>query len=439
MHTLSEKSLAGRFGRLVAFNVLANLTVPLAGLVDAAMLGHLSSMRFLAGMALASVLFEYVYWTFSFLRMGTTGLTAQAHGRHDSEQTYLVLCRAALVGLTVGFLILSLQVFIRELGFLLLSGSPEVEAAGRDYFNARVWGAPAVLANFALLGWFLGREQSHNALWMTLLANLSNISLNYVFIIQWQWAAYGAGLATALSQYLMLLLGLLLLRRQGPWPKLQLQDIFDRDALGAFFQLNRDLLVRTFCLITAFALFTNFSALLGTVALAANAILLRLLHLSAWLIDGVAYATESLAGILGGARKWAQLKRLHRMSLFWSALSGLALGTLFGFGWPWIGTLLTSHVQTQTMARDHLFWLVFTVIVGAIAFSYDGLFLGLTQGKLLRNAMLASTCLVFVPVAVTAHLLGSNQLLWMAMGAFMIARSITLSAKVHLVLGDSEL
>lgn len=418
---------------------MANITIPLTGLVDAAMLGHLSSMRFLAGMALASVLFEYVYWTFSFLRMGTTGLTAQAYGRQDIRQTYLVFSRAVLLGLIIGCLILILQVTIRELGFSLLSGSVEVEAAGREYFNTRIWGAPATLINFALLGWFLGREQSENVLWMTLIANLSNVALNYLFIIEWQWAAYGAGLATALSQYLMLLVGFVLVRRQGSFPVLESRDILNRKALISLFHLNRDLILRTFCLITAFSLFTNVSAIFGTIPLAANALLLRLLHLSAWLIDGIAYATESLGGILSGAQKWEQLRQLNRISLLASASSGIALAAIFGFTWPWIERLLTTHSETQVIAREHLFWLLLSIILGALAFSYDGLFLGLTQGRILRNAMLVSTCLIFAPLAWIAFSLKSNGLLWVAMAAFMAARAITLAIKTKLILKNPDL
>ncbi len=418
---------------------MANITIPLTGLVDAAMLGHLSSMRFLAGMALASVLFEYVYWTFSFLRMGTTGLTAQAYGRRDIRQTYLVFFRAVLLGLIIGLLILILQVIVRELGFSLLSGSAEVEAAGREYFNTRIWGAPATLINFALLGWFLGREQSENVLWMTLIANLSNVALNYLFIIEWQWAAYGAGLATALSQYLMLLVGFVLVRRQGPFPVLKSGDILNKKALISLFNLNRDLLLRTFCLITAFSLFTNVSAIFGTIALAANALLLRILHLSAWIIDGIAYATESLGGILHGAQEWEDLRQLHRISLLASASSGIALAAIFGFTWPWIERLLTTHSETQIIAREHLFWLLLTIILGALAFSYDGLFLGLTQGRLLRNAMLVSTCLIFTPLAWIAFSLESNFLLWVAMAAFMAARAITLAIKAKLILKNPDL
>jgi MATE family multidrug resistance protein len=200
--TPAAPPLSRRFFRLALLNIFSNITVPLAGLVDTAMLGHLPEIRFLAGVALASVLFDYIYWTFGFLRMGTTGTTAQAVGRGDRREVYLTLYRSWMIALTLAALILLLQLPIRELGFGLLGGEPGVEAAGRAYFDARIWGAPATLCNFVLVGWFLGREESRHALVVTIVANLANIFFNYIFIIRLGLAARGAGLATMVSQYL---------------------------------------------------------------------------------------------------------------------------------------------------------------------------------------------------------------------------------------------
>jgi MATE family multidrug resistance protein len=190
----ASSSLTRRFLRLSALNALANLSVPLAGLADAGMLGHLRDLRHLGGVALASVLFDFIYWTFGFLRMGTTGTAAQARGRGDRPELYRVLYRSLLLAAGVAAAVLALQVPLRELGFSLLQGEPEVEAAGRAYFGARIWAAPATLANFAFLGWFLGREESGRALILTVAANASNIAFNYWLIIHLGWNAYGAGL-----------------------------------------------------------------------------------------------------------------------------------------------------------------------------------------------------------------------------------------------------
>ena len=212
--------LPRRFARLTALNILANVAVPLAGLVDVAMLGHLSDLSFLAGVALATILFDYLYWTFGFLRMGTTGVTAQALGRGDDAEVHLTLYRALAFAAGTGAAILLLQVPLGELGFLLLSGGPAVEAAGREYFAARIWAAPAALANFAFLGWYLGREESGRALVMTVVGGFANIGFNYLFIVRLGLAARGAGLGTMTSQYLMLAVaaGMFLARPRPPFP-----------------------------------------------------------------------------------------------------------------------------------------------------------------------------------------------------------------------------
>jgi MATE family multidrug resistance protein len=418
--------LRRRFARLTFLNIVANITVPLASLVDTALLGHLESIHFLAGVALASVIFEYVYWSFGFLRMGTTGTTAQAVGRGDSGEVHRTLYRYLLLAWLLAFLILLLQIPLRELGFLLLGGSPEVEAAGRAYFNARIWAAPATLSNFVFLGWFLGREESGAALVMTAVANLANVALDYLFIVQMDLAAYGAGLGTAISQYLMLLAALILFRtRRGAIPWIW-SEVWQGRALKRLFRLNRDILLRTVALVSAFALFTNFSSLLGTVILAANAVLLRWVMLAAYLIDGAAFATESLAGILYGTGDRVGLKRLEGLALRIGVAFALPF-CIFAILRPAAPIrLLTSHVPTVETALLYLPWLAPVLLFGSLAYIYDGLFLGLTAGRALRNAMLVSTFVVFLPLAIVALVIDSNHLLWASMAAFMLARTATL-------------
>lgn len=418
-------SLMRRFARLTFLNVLANITVPLASLVDTALLGHLEDLRFLAGVALAAVLFEYVYWSFGFLRMGTTGTTAQGWGKRDLEAVFLTLYRSLVVAVILAMGILVLQWPLRELGFSLLSGAPEVEAAGREYFQARIWAAPAALANFVLLGWFLGREESGAALVMTVVANLANIVCNYVLIVQLDLAAFGAGLGTTISQYLMLGTGLLLgWRRPGriPWSWSQ---IADRDAMRSMFRLNRDILLRTVALISAFAVFTNCSALMGTVVLAVNTVLQRLVMLVAYLVDGAAFASESLGGIFGGAGDGVAFRRLVRVAMTWGVLMTLPLLALFlGFPESLIG-ILTSHPEAIEVAVRYLPWLVPVLVLGAVAYIYDGLYLGLTAGRALRNAMLVSLA-VYLPLAFWAVRRDDNHLLWYSLVVFMLARALTL-------------
>lgn len=419
--------LRRRFLRLSALNILANITVPLVGLVDTAMLGHLDDIRFLAGVALAAVLFDYVYWTFGFLRMGTTGSTAQAMGRGDRPEAYRVLYRSVVIAAGIAVGILVLQWPLRDLGFGLLSGEPGVEAAGRDYFDARIWGAPAALANFALVGWFLGREQSRHVLAMTVVANLVNVALNYVFIVRLDMAAAGAGFASMLSQYAMLAVGVGLFRAQGDRVRWVRAEVFDRTRIAALFRLNLDILVRTLCLISTFALFTNFSSMLGTATLAANALLLRLLTLASYLIDGAAFAAESLAGVSLGAGDRVALRRVYRLSMIGGeGFAALFLVALFAARDP-VLRLLTSHDDLVRSATSYAPWLIPVVGIGAAAYMYDGIFLGLTEGRRLRNSMILSTVGVFIPIAIAAVALDSNHVLWAALAAFMAARVVTLA------------
>jgi MATE family multidrug resistance protein len=446
-----DLQLRQRFFRLTGINILSNLTVPMAGLVDTALLGHLPDIRFLAGVALTSLIFDYVYWSFGFLRMGTTGLTAQAVGRGEPAEVYRVLWRSLLMAAGLGALLLLLQRPLGDLGFLALSGTPPVEAAGRDYFFARIWAAPATLANFALLGWFLGREESGRALAMSAVANLVNVALNWIFIVELGLAARGAGLATMASQYAQLAAALLLLRAAvrkdfaqrdagaGALPGWSRAAVFDRRRLGDLVRLNRDILVRTLFLTSAFAVFTNFSSLLGTGVLAANAILIRLFYLAAYSIDGAAFATESLAGVFRGAGEAGGLRRLVRLSMLTGVgFAAVFLAVFYTFPRP-ILALLTDHRDVAARALAASPWLIPVLLAGAAAFVYDGLFLGLTAGRALRNSMLVSVFLVFLPAALAGLWLGSNPLLWLSMALFMTARAGTLAwASRHLLAGPGS-
>jgi len=424
----SHLDLRRDFARLTAVNILSNLTIPIAGLVDTAMLGHLADIRFLAGAALGAILFDYVYWTFGFLRMTSTGLTAQAVGRGDRHDEYGHLTRFALLGIAIGALLLLLQVPLREAGFGLLGGEAGVEAAGRDYFNARIWGAPATMLNFVMMGWFLGRAQSRNVLIMTVVANVANIVFNYLFIVRMGWAAAGAGWATALGQYLCLATACVLYARRADREPVPWRPALAREKFRGLFALNRDLLIRTVLLISVFATFIDFSARLGTVALAANSILLRMLNLAAYLIDGAAFACESLGGILFGRGDREGLKRLTRLAIGAGLLfAGLSLLVYLARPRLFL-SLLTSHEDVIGYAAQYVYWLVPCLLIGAIAYMYDGLFLGWTRPKILLVSMAISVFAVYLPLAGFSIWNGNNHWLWASMALFMLARATTLAA-----------
>lgn len=421
-----------RFFRLAIVNILSNLLVPLAGLVNVAFLGHLAELRHLAGVALANVLFNYLYWTFGFLRMGTTGMTAQAIGREDQEAVLLTGLRNSVLALGLGLAILVLQHPLRELGFTVLSATPEVKASGQAYYNALIWGAPATLLNFVLLGWFLGREQGQRVLVLSAVGNGASVLLDYLFIVRYGWESAGAGLATATSQYLMMLVGLILVCRDVRLQQVQAVagQLLDSSALKAVFVLNGDILVRTLALISTFALFTNLSSALGTVVLATNTVLLQVVTLAAYFIDGLAFATETFAGGFRGQGTGQQLAPLVRLSGGVSLCLGLVFALVFAFLPNSLFGLLTNHAEVLERIDSYVWWLLPILGFGSIAYLLDGYFLGLTAGPILRKSSLIAALVGFAPIAIIAWQLRSSQLLWLALSLFMVARAVTLVVQV---------
>ncbi|MEM8612449.1 MAG: MATE family efflux transporter [Cyanobacteria bacterium P01_H01_bin.105] len=428
------------FGRLAIANIASNLMVPLAGLIDTAFLGHLADIRHLAGVALATVLFNFIYWSFGFLRMGTTGLMAQAAGRKDQTEQWRVGLRGVMVALVLGLAILIVQTPLQRVGFALLRADADVLEAGLAFYQGRIWGAPAVLMNYVLLGWFLGLGYSRRVLALALVGNGTNILLDYWMIVRLGWDSYGAGLATALSQYSMLVVGGLLLFRSVPWLQVWQQrlSLWSRRALANLFRLNRDIMVRTWALLISFGLFTNLSGEMGTDILAVNTLLLQALMLVTYFLDGIAFASEAYAGRFHGQGKYAELRSLARLG------SGLSLGLGLGVAIAFITLpnqlfgLLTDHQLVLSQLNHYVFWLLPVFGFGAIAFILDGYFLGLTSGSILRNSTILATGIGFAPLALLAHLRQSAHLLWLAMACFMAIRALTLVWAVPSSLTDEQ-
>jgi MATE family multidrug resistance protein len=420
------------FLRLALANVVANLMVPLAGLVDTAFLGHLAEIHHLGGVALATVVFNVIYWGFGFLRMGTTGITAQALGQSKEDEVVRVLLRHGLIALGLGLLVLVLQVPLRQLGFTLLGAQADLRAAGYAFYNARIWDAPAVLLNLVIIGWCLGRGQGGWVIGLSFLGNASNVMFNYLFIWRWGWAATGAGLGTALSQYVTLLGGLVLVGQSIDLATLQrlLPQLWDGPTLRRLGQLNGDILLRTAAIILSFALFTRASASLGLALLAANTLLLQVVTLSAYFIDGLAFATESFAGRYYGRGDVSLLRRVLWLGGGISVTLGLGFALAFwGFSQP-LFSLLTSHGEVVGTVTRYVGWLVPVLGLGAIAFLLDGFFLGLTASTLLRNSTVVASLVGFLPLALVGQRLANPHLLWFALVGLMAGRALLLARAV---------
>ncbi|MGB5709622.1 MAG: guanitoxin biosynthesis MATE family efflux transporter GntT [Waterburya sp.] len=422
-------SFLPRFYRLATVNILSNMMVPLAGLCDTAFLGHLQELKYLAGVILASILFDYLYRILKFLRNSANAMTAQAVGEEDSEGILLAGLRSGLIAIATALLILLLQYPIQKLGFLILSGTQDIESAGVAYFNARIWGAPAVLLNFVLIGWFLGREKNGIVLLISAIANGSNVLLDYLMISRWGWSSMGAGLATALSQYLALLVGLIAVVVTINWQDLKqaLPQVLEFQALQSAIALKANILVRFLALISAYAIFTNLSAGMGTELLAENGLLLQIALLSQFTIQGVGMTTQTLIGNFKGKGELTKLMPLMIAAIINSLPIALmfALGCLF-FPQTLFG-LLTNHHEVHQGITNYTIWLLPLLSFTAIAFMLEAYFIGLKAGAVLRNASLIAFFLVFLPVVTMAWYLNSIELLWLSLTVYMLSLVLYLS------------
>lgn len=421
-----------RFYRLSSVGVLSNMMVPLAGLVDTAFLGHLTDIRHLAGVILGSILFDYLYRVLKFLRSSTNALTSQAVGKDDHKAILLAGLRSGLIALGIGLIIVLLQYPLQKIGFMILTGSPEVEASGFDYFSGRIWGSPAVLLNFVLIGWFLGREKNSIVLLMSLMGNGSNVLLDYVMIYKWGWASMGAGIATAISQYLCLLVGLIAICFTIQWNTLgkALEELFDWVALKEAIALKGNIFVRFLALISTFAIFTNLSSMMGTTTLAQNGLLLQIALLSRFTIQGVGMTTQTLAGNFKSQGSTEKLLPLLIVSIF------TALLIAFGFAGTTILLpdqvfgLLTNHAEVNENIISYTIWLLPLLEITAVGCMFEGYFIGLKEAKTVRNAVLIAFVLGFIPLAIAGWYLQINHLLWMSLVGYMLTLAVVLGLQL---------
>ncbi len=415
-------SFLPRFYRLATVSVLSNMMVPLAGLCDTAFLGHLQELKYLGGVILGSILFDYLYRILKFLRNSTNAMTAQAVGKEDSQGVLLAGLRSSVIAIAIAGLILILQYPIQKCGFWILSGTQDIESAGAIYFNARIWGAPAVLLNFVLIGWFLGREKNGIVFLISAIANGSNVFLDYLMISRWGWSSMGAGLATALSQYLALFVGLIAVILTINWQNLKqaLPKVLESQALQNAVTLKANILVRFLALISAYSIFTNLSAGIGTELLAENGLLLQIALLSQFTIQGVGMTTQTLIGNFKGKGELTKLMPVMITAMVSSLPIALmfALGCLF-FPETLFG-LLTNHQEINQGITQYTIWLLPLLSFTAIAFMLEAYFIGLKAGEVLRNGSLIAFVLVFLPVVTTAWYLHSVELLWLSLTVYML-------------------
>uniref|UniRef100_UPI003217D165 MATE family efflux transporter n=1 Tax=uncultured Draconibacterium sp. TaxID=1573823 RepID=UPI003217D165 len=415
--------------KLAIPNIISNITIPLLGLVDLALMGHLDSEIYIGAIALGGVIFNFIYWGFGFLRMGTSGFTAQAYGEENETETITILIRALLVTAFLSLIILLFQKPIAWTSFKLIGGSAEVETLANEYFMIRVWAAPAALSLFVFSGWFLGMQNARYPMIIAILVNVVNIVLSVFFVFILKMKSDGVALGTAISQYFGLITAIVLFLKKYRHliPLVTYAGIIDIKFIRNFFKVNSDIFIRTLCIIAVFTFFTSKSASQNDTILAVNSLLLQFLMFFSFFIDGFAFAGEALVGKYIGARKIAKLKKVVFLLLYWGL--GLALGftLLYLSGVNFILKLLTSQTEVLRTAQSFLFWVVLIPIASVGSFIWDGIYIGATTSRPMRNSLLVSTLLIFAPVYFLLNPIWQNHALWMGMILFMFARGVILA------------
>ena len=411
--------------RIAAPMILSNVSVPLLGMVDTGVTGHLDSPTYLGAVAIGATIFTFLYLGMSFLRMGTTGIAAQHYGAGDFDSLRVSLGQALIVSLGIALLILLLQAPVGSLALTLLGGDAETQGHAATYFFIRVWSAPGTLANYALIGWFLGLQNARVPLYIFLTINLRNIALDLLFVIVLGMDVDGVALASVIAEYAGLALGVIfavreLKRHPGHWIRERLTKL---SAYMAFFSVNANLFVRTMALMFTFAFVTAQGARLGPAILAANAVLMNFQNLTALGLDGIAHAAEAMVGKAVGKKDGRALQQTVSLTLRWSLIFAAGFTAIYVVAGPLIVRILTDLPDVRETAMIYLPWLIASPLISVWCFLYDGVYVGMTRAREMRNIMVVSTFGVFLPLWLISQPLG-NHGLWLALMAFMASRGI---------------
>jgi MATE family multidrug resistance protein len=405
--------------------ILANLAQPVLSLVDTMVAGHLPGAWYLAGVALSGVLFNFLFWSFSFLRMATTGLVAQAWGADDPALMRKHLLRALMVAGTGGTVIIVLQQPIIHVGLMLLGSSAAVYDSAVAFSSARIWSAPAALGNFVLLGYLLGRQRVMVSLALQVALNLVNLAATLILVFRFNMGVAGIGAGTAVAEWLALAVGLAIVKPFSSRLPLSWRDILDGAALRKLFAVNRDIFFRSLCLLICFGWFARSGAAEGAVVLAANAILLNLHGVMSYGLDGFAHATETLVGSVIGSRRKGALYQVIKAAFIWSGIVAAVFSICYWLFGPAIIVFLTNQQDVRSVATEFLPYVILLPIISVSGYMLDGVFIGAVRTRELRNSMIVST-LVFLISAYALQQWWGNHGLWLAMILLMIVRTATL-------------
>lgn len=410
--------------------ILANITVPLVGIVDTAVMGRMESPAYLSATAIAATIFSSIYWVFGFLRLGTSGLVAQSLGASEHQRAQRNGLRSIALALIFGCLLLLAAPLLFQLGMWSMNVSTEIHSLAKQYFSVRVFSAPATLTLYSIIGILVGQQRMRAVFVLQLILNVTNVILTLAFFHLTDWDIVGVALSTLISEYLAMICGLAML-----WKSLQFRAnvldnnslawLWDQHKLREFFRIGSDLFVRTLCLTAAFYWLMVMSAKLGVVVLAVNAVFIQMLHLMSHALDGFSHAAETLTGHAYGQRDSVALSSAVRAATFWATILALMFTVVYAlFGGP-IFDSISTHLEVQDAARTWLWWIALTPLVGVWSFLLDGIFTGTTHTREMRNGMIVSLTMFICASVVLVPLL-DNHGLWISYYILMLSRAATL-------------
>lgn len=406
-------------------SIISNITVPLLGLVDVTIVGHLGSASYIGAIAVGGMLFNMIYWIFGFLRMGTGGLTAQAYGQHNTQEGTRILLRSLSVSLLLALVLLVLQYPIRLIAFMLIDASPEVQELATRYFHICIWGAPATLGLYSFTGWFIGMQNSRYPMYIAITQNIVNIAASLFFVFVLHMKVEGVALGTLIAQYAGVIMAYLLyISHYHPFrQQVQRMQLFERNAMKRFFLVNRDIFLRTLCLVAVTVFFTSTGATYGDVVLAVNTLLMQLFTLFSYIMDGFAYAGEALSGKYTGSNDKIRLHQTVRNLFGW----GSAMALLFTLTYLWGGQnflqLLTNDTEVIAASGTYLLWTVAIPFCGFSAFILDGICIGTTSTRIMLKSMATASALFFGVYFICSGSWG-NHALWMAFLVYLAVRGL---------------
>ena len=411
--------------RLSIPNIITNITVPLLGMVDLAIVGHLGDEKYIGAIAIGTAIFNLIYWNFGFLRMGTSGFAAQAFGARNLEECMHVLVRALSVAVSVAILVLALQLFIGKIAMGFMHAEGVMKRLALDYFFVRIWAAPATLSLYVFKGWFIGMQNSRTPMYIAITINIVNIVFSLLFVTVFRLGIEGVAWGTVIAQFSGVLFSVIAwLKYYGRLSRyFSIRRSLDWNCLLRFFHINGDIFLRTLCLVIVFTFFTSASSGMGEMVLAVNTLFMQMFILFSYIMDGFAYAGEALVGRYVGAENRRMLQKSVKHIIVWGAGIAILFTVIYLFFLEPLLSLFTNNDVIVETARESQEWIVAVPLAGFLAFVYDGVLVGATQAGIMRNVMFVATVFFFAIYYGFYPLMG-NEALWCAFIVYLLVRGI---------------